>query len=52
MLGAIESAVLAAWQKLACQTHTASLAGVSDPLQISRQRPRAFRAADPKPPWG
>ena len=45
MRGAIESAALAVWQALACRIHTTSLADVSDPPQISPQRPCAFRRA-------
>ena len=44
---AIESAALAAWQALACQIQSTSLADISDPPQISPQRPCAFRPADP-----
>ena len=54
MRGAIESAALAAWQALACQIQSTSPKlqisnlQISNPPQISPQRPRAFRPADQK----
>ena len=56
MCGAIESAALAVWQELACQIQSTSPKLISNlqistPPQISPQRPRAFRPADPNRPW-
>jgi hypothetical protein len=54
MRGAIESAALAVWQALACQIESTSPNSpisnlqISNPPQISSQRPRAFRPAAPK----